>query len=474
MESIDDRGMRLLVNTQTPLIRFREEDFGGAMDEPVQLSGLREPDDFKFTTGGVTRMILPLLKRWLASGTASTAEWVALSGGERAPLAELDDIRLSFVGLPPGETRGYAAVKEQIWALLNSNPTNGAAPGRTKELSDPHWAAFEMYQRRSADALEQAADRMGGADLLYVHDFQQVGVASAWQGPRIPRVFHLHTPYPSVMPRAWASRLVGRMRAYDAVVTSTNRYADNLRADGLDVPIHVIRPFIDPMDHRPSTSADVHTFRDKFHIAPTERIILNVGRMDPMKGQDRLIQALPRILASVPDARLVLVGNGSFSSSKTGGLGLSKGAQWRAALEALARDLRVADRVTFTGHLDDELLPAAYAACEAFALPSTREGFGLAVIEAWRHQKPVAVSQRAGVAELVVDGVNGFAPDCADPGELARAIMEILRDPDLAASMGKQGHLASEEATLPYGSLQLERLFHELLSGRAPEAVAHA
>ena len=473
MVSTQTTGLRLAVNTQTPLVRFRDECVTKLADRPVRLADLREPDDFKFTTGGVTRMLTPLLRRWLDAGRLARAEWVAMAAGERAPELDHDGIHLSFVGLNDAEKKGYAQVKERLWALLNSNPSTPVPHGEGG-IPEAAWVEFDAYQRRSAEALRQAGERMGGMDLLYIHDFQQVGVAAAWEGPRVPRVFHLHTPFPSVMPRAWADYVIENLRRYDAVVVSTRRYAENLRAFGLDVPIHVIRPFIDPADYTPATREGVRAFRESFRVAETDRVVLNVGRMDPMKGQDRLIRAMPLVLERVPDARLVLVGNGSFSSSKNGGLGLSKGHQWRAALEALARDLHVTERVTFTGHLGDDQLPAAYEACSVFSLPSTREGFGLAAVEAWRHAKPVVVSDRAGVSELVEDGVNGHAVDAGDTKALAEALVALLLDADAARRMGEAGKDASEEATLHTGARHLERLFESVLATREARPYANA
>lgn len=473
MVSTDFGGLRLAINTQTPLVRFRDEYVARVAEEPIRLADLREPDDFKFTTGGVTRMLLPLLRRWLDGGLLKRAEWVAMAAGDRAPSIQHEGVDLSFVGLQDSEKKGYAQVKERLWALLNSNPSTPVPHGHGG-IPERAWASFDAYQRRSADALRAAADRMGGLDLLYVHDFQQVGVAAAWEGPRVPRVFHLHTPFPSVLPQAWADYLIDNLSRYDAVVVSTRRYAENLRAAGLTVPLHVIRPFIDPADYRPPTKGDVAALREQFRVAESDRVVLNVGRMDPMKGQDRLIRAMPKVLERVPDARLVLVGNGSFSSSKKGGLGLSKGQQWRAALEALARELHVTERVTFTGHLDDASIPAAYEACSVFSLPSTREGFGLAAIEAWRHGKPVVVSDRAGVSELVENGVNGHSVDCADVDALADTLIALLNDPDAAARMGRAGRDASEEATLPVGARHLRTLFEDVLDGAEVTAVAKA
>ncbi|HET6403642.1 MAG TPA: glycosyltransferase family 4 protein [Candidatus Thermoplasmatota archaeon] len=447
METLDPRNLRLAVNTQTPLVRFRD--------------GSWTP-----TTGGVVRMLHPLLRRWQEDGTVRSAEWVSMSGDDQTHRLKDDaGVELTLVGLSEAQKKGYAVVKERMWALLNSNPSTPVPFGEGGIPSEA-WEAFDAYQIASADALLQASERMGGIDLLYIHDFQQIGVAEMWKGPRVPMVFHLHTPFPSVLPAGWAEHFVARLRRYDAVIVSTKRYADNLRAAGLDTAIHVVHPFIDPASYPTAAPGDAAKFRERFGIAESDRVILNVARMDPMKGQDRLIRAMPHVLEAVPDARLVLVGNGSFSSARKGGLGLDKGKQWRAQLEALAEELGVAHRVTFTGHVDDEDLPAAYDACEIFSLPSTREGFGLAAIEAWRHRKPVIVSDRAGVSELVVDDVNGAALDCGDTRAVAEAILRMLRDPAAAQGMGEVGLETSRAATLDVGGRALKQVFASVLEAR--------
>lgn len=446
METPEPRDLRLAVNTQTPLVRSRD-------------------GTLTLTTGGVVRMLFPLLRRWRADGTLADVGWVAMGGdgsGRRFRHAGVD---LTFVALAEEDKRGYALVKERMWELLNSNPS-ARAPHDEGGIPEDAWAAFGAYQHACADALRETGERMGGLDLLYVHDFQQIGVAAAWKGPDVPKIFHLHTPFPSALPADWAEHFVARLRRYDAVIVSTRRYAENLRAAGLARPIHVVPPFIDPTSLPRVGAAHVAAFRERFGIPPDDRIVLNVGRMDPMKGQNRLVRALPLVLASEPRARLVLVGNGSFSSARRGGLGLDKGREWRSSLEGLAKDLGIEERVTFTGHLGDDALPAAYGSCEIFSLPSTREGFGLAAIEAWGHRRPVVVSDRAGVCELVVDGVNGTSLDCSDPAALADAIVTLLQDPEPARAMGEVGYETRRAATIDVGARSLKAVFAQVLEAR--------
>lgn len=455
--------LRLVVNTQTPLVRLRQESLMRA--DQLHLEDLLPEVDYKLTAGGVTRMLQPLLSRGLSAGRLAGAEWIALAPDDAHPDIETPEgFRLSYVGIPADERVGYAYVKEHVWSLLNAMDPPGEEPdGRQLE-------AFRAHHERSAAALIHASKRLGGAHLHYVHDFQQLGVGGHLPEDGAARIFHLHTPFPSTLPSAWAERFVDALSDYDVVICSTHRYARNLRRVGLRTPIRVVTPFIDPAAYPQPSAEEVASFRMRFGIAPDDRVVLNIGRMDPMKGQDRLIRAMPELVAEIPNVRLVLVGNGSFSSSTKGGLGLSKGAEWRARLETLAAELDVADRVTFTGHLDDSLVPAALASCDAFALPSTREGFGLAAVEAWLYRKPVVVSDRAGVADLMTDGVNGLVVDCCEPARLKRALAHLLGDPEVATEIGEAGLARSTAASLPAGERALEAIFAEL-QAEAPHAV---
>ncbi|NNC86839.1 MAG: glycosyltransferase [Akkermansiaceae bacterium] len=133
--------------------------------------------------------------------------------------------------------------------------------------------------------------------------------------------------------------------------------------------------------------------------------ILNVGRLEPVKGQDRLIEALA---ACGADWHLTILGEGPY----------------RANLEKLAAGLGVGERVALPGYRADA--PAAMAACDVFIQASHSEGFGVALLEAM-HYAPLAVSTPVGLAAEVF-------PDwlCWDPGD-ANSLGEILKEADSLA-----------------------------------------
>ncbi len=171
--------------------------------------------------------------------------------------------------------------------------------------------------------------------------------------------------------------------------------------------------------------------------------------MDPIKGQDLAIDAFAALAARYPKLKLVLVGNGSFSGSSTG-LGLSKSAVWRTHLGALVTKEGLDGRVVFTGHVPQRDLDCLYERCRFTILPSVREGFGLVAVESWLHGKPAIVTERAGIAELIRDGVNGLLFDPDEPADLLRKMRALLDDRSgkLRARLVRNGRTASKKCSL--------------------------
>ena len=134
---------------------------------------------------------------------------------------------------------------------------------------------------------------------------------------------------------------------------------------------------------------DRETARERLGYLPEERIVLGVGRLVPVKGFDIAVRALPGLLARIPDARLVLVGDGPE----------------RPHLEGLAVALRVRHRLTITGTVDD--VPALLAAADILVVPSRNEGMGRVLVEAMALGVPVVAAKVGGVASVIEPGRSG-------------------------------------------------------------------
>jgi len=150
--------------------------------------------------------------------------------------------------------------------------------------------------------------------------------------------------------------------------------------------------------------------------------------MQRRKGQDMVIQALPRIRQNMPQVKYVLVGTG----------------EELASLTTLARELGVHDSVVFAGNVLDQELAAYYAACDVFIMPNRQidsdiEGFGIVYLEAGAAGKPVIGGKSGGTDDAIVDGVTGIRVDGNSSVEIADAVVDLLSAPDRAKTMGQRG-----------------------------------
>jgi glycosyltransferase involved in cell wall biosynthesis len=164
------------------------------------------------------------------------------------------------------------------------------------------------------------------------------------------------------------------------------------------------------------------TLRDEYRMEPGSQIVGVVARLEAEKGHPTLLEAWPRVLAAVPDAYLLVVGEGSR----------------RADLERLARDFRISHRVVFTGRRDD--VPAVTAAVDVAVLPSYREAQGLSILEAMALSRPVIASNVGGIPEVIEDGVTGILVPPHDAPALAAAIVRVLTDHPFADTIARAGH----------------------------------
>ncbi len=158
--------------------------------------------------------------------------------------------------------------------------------------------------------------------------------------------------------------------------------------------------------------------------------LLSVSRLVPEardKGIDGVLRSLPATLADAPALQYRIVGDGAD----------------RAYLEEVARQSGITSRVTFTGAVTHAQLLEEYRNCDAFILPSEREGFGLVFLEAMAFSKPVIARRAAAAAEVVVHGETGLLVN--GEVDLASAICDFARDPRRAWALGEAGRRRAEE-----------------------------
>lgn len=187
-----------------------------------------------------------------------------------------------------------------------------------------------------------------------------------------------------------------------------------------------IAPGID-VDH--FTPVDSTQLRVKLNLEG-KKVIVSVGRLVHRKGQDHLIESMPQILKSVPDAHLLIVGTGPYLTH------LSK---------LVARN-KLENHVSFIGRIQYAELPRFICAGDIFVMPSRSrlaglevEGLGIVYLEASSCGLPVIAGSSGGAPDAVLDGVTGFVVNGTDNEQIAQTAIELLNNPEKARAMGAAG-----------------------------------
>ena len=161
-----------------------------------------------------------------------------------------------------------------------------------------------------------------------------------------------------------------------------------------------------------------------------KRVIVSVGRLVHRKGQDHLIQAMPEILKRVPDAHILMVGQGPYLSH----------------LKKLVQELNLVDHVTFIGRIQYAQLPEYICAGDIFAMPSRSrffglevEGLGIVYLEASACGLPVIAGSSGGAPDAVLVGVTGMVVDGENNQEIAAGAIKLLQDLPASKAMGLVG-----------------------------------
>jgi phosphatidylinositol alpha-1,6-mannosyltransferase len=221
-----------------------------------------------------------------------------------------------------------------------------------------------------------------------------------------------------------------RIGAVNDVLTFVSRYARRRTASALGprAALEFLPPGVDADRFRPDPAGRA-AVRARWGLGEAP-VLVCVSRLVPRKGQDALIAALPAVRRQVPDARLLIVGDGPDAER----------------LRRLAGRSPAGSAVVFTGAVPTDELPPHYAAGDVFAMPCrTRgagldvEGLGIVFLEASACGLPVIAGDSGGAPEAVLPERTGLVVDGRDGGQLAAAAVRLLSDPGLRARWGEGG-----------------------------------
>lgn len=205
--------------------------------------------------------------------------------------------------------------------------------------------------------------------------------------------------------------------------------------------------------NRFSLSGDGNKIRKQFGIQDNEKIVGYVSRITEGKGHLEFIEAARMVLDEYSEVTFLIVGDEVEGSGKI-----------TAKLKERTASLGISDQVIFAGWRDD--IPEILSALDIFVhYPTSPEGLGIANLEAMASGKPVIVSRAGGLSEAVVNGVTGIVLDPGDPCQLSKAILRLLKDEKLRATMGESAkRLTEEKFDIQKNVKKMEEVFLEALS----------
>jgi len=254
-----------------------------------------------------------------------------------------------------------------------------------------------------------------GIDVVHTHlSTASLLGAFAAKLAKIPSVAHVHGMNSATC-----------FRHSTAIIAVSEAVKRHLTAQGLsEARIRVIHNGVDLARFEPIDRLDA-----KFRLGyEAEAPLVGVfGRLSEEKGQRVAVEAMFLVLKEHPNARLVLAGEGKDCDD----------------LKTSAQALGIAESVQFAGFVQD--VRHLMSACDVVLVPSLKEGFGLAAVEAMALERPVVASNTGGLPEVIADGETGFLVTPNDPQAIAGRVCELVADRALTADMGRHGRARVEE-----------------------------
>lgn len=245
----------------------------------------------------------------------------------------------------------------------------------------------------------------------------------------------------------------------DALIAATPAEEDQLTQlyDADPGKIHVISPGVDTDRFHSIPAAHA---KERIAICPDRRIILFVGRIEPLKGIDNLLRAIARIVDRLPKLRdglcVPIIGGEPHRIDEDDEM---------IRLQELREELGIRDVVTFLGSKNQDTLQYYYSAAEMVVMPSDYESFGMVALEAMACGTPVIASDVGGLAFLVKDGRTGYRVPAGDIEGLAKKIERLLTDELSRRRVGQRAECWAETYAWANIAERIEDVYSEVLGG---------
>ncbi|MFH1346806.1 MAG: glycosyltransferase [Spirochaetota bacterium] len=289
-------------------------------------------------------------------------------------------------------------------------------------------------------------------DVIHVHTPFSVGLEGALAAKlfKIPLVGTHHTFYDHYLKHIkldydWMKKFswkccVGFYNFCDLVINPSQSLTDALKEKGLKVPTEIIRNSIDTDLFQPVSNAkEKNLIKKSFGVE--DKSIVYMGRLSYEKSIDKVIKAFALMLEKSPDLKLMLVGDGPEKKK----------------LEDLAKELKIENKIIFTGFLYKNGLIKALQANDVFLSACKNENMPLSVAQAMATGLPLVVVKENGLAELVKENINGFFCKTDNPEDMAEKTLKLLSNTGLLKKFGA----GSRKMAMEYSNGKITNLLIE-------------
>ncbi|HTX17165.1 MAG TPA: glycosyltransferase family 4 protein [Bacteroidota bacterium] len=291
---------------------------------------------------------------------------------------------------------------------------------------EPRWRYGDYFAARRLAAILKK-NRIDFVILMQSHDIHLASLASQWL-PQARLIFYQQMDSRHDKRDLFHTWVFSKLSLW---ITLTQRMRENALAfTRMPAERMKVVPLGTDLERFDPSLWDKAGARSALGLPPGALIVGVMGRLDPGKGQELVMRALPSLVQSHPNLVYVIAGEETAGESGH-----------KAELERLRMDLLLEDHVRFFPFTDD--VPRFMAALDIFLLPSYAETFGLVVIEAMAMGTPVIATDAGGVPEIVTDGKTGLLIEPKSIPAVSSALQRLLDDEGLRRSLGST---AKEEA----------------------------
>ncbi len=283
-------------------------------------------------------------------------------------------------------------------------------------------------------------------NILHLHGYGSTnfGRIASWISG-IPNIVHEHTviedqPLYQTVADTILSPLTTKAIAISEPVRKFMVHRRKIKAELLDTFFYglPLSSFQVPKE------GSVQAIRAELGIRDSDLVVSNVGRLDTQKGQIYLLRAASQVIRQVPNVKFLIVGDGPDLT----------------LLESVAKEEGIQGKVIFAGYREE--IPLVLELSDVVAIPSLWEGGPITLFEAMHLRKPVVGTPVGMMSEVINDGVTGFLVPCEDSSLLAEKLILLLKDPQLARTLGEKAWEACQKYDISFSVARLSEIYTQL------------